>query len=75
MSNLLNIPHGNASYRWDRWTDGKAHRATQGKHFSCSLEAFRRALSTHAGRNGLRVKTRKVSGEVLAFQFFKRGGR
>lgn len=71
MSNgIESIPNGNTGYRWSLWTDGKLHRAWKGKHFSCSLEAFRRALSTHASRRGFRVRTRKLGRRLMAFQFF-----
>ncbi len=71
MSNSIQEkPAAAADYRWDRWTDGKPHRAWEGKHFHCSMEAFRRALSTHAGRRGMRVETRKLGRRLMSFQFF-----
>ena len=48
MSNLLTSRMETLVTAGTGGRTAKTHRATQGKHFSCSLEAFRRALSTHA---------------------------
>ena len=56
---LDSIPrHGNTRYPWASWADGQPHWAKARRDFTCSLEAFRRALFTYAKRHGLEVTTR-----------------
>lgn len=60
--------HGNAIYPWNKWTNGKAHKATQGVDFEGEANKFRNVLLATAKRMGRKVTTR-VKNSVVWFQF------
>ncbi len=68
MSKTTMPPHGNRLYPWDRWEDGRKHKARRGQHFAIPVETFRRSLAVRARRRKKQVTTR-VKGDVVTFQF------
>jgi hypothetical protein len=68
MTTKTLVPNGNRLYPWDRWQDGKPHKAARGKNFQITPEQFRKSLHMRATRIGQVVETR-VRGDVVWFQF------
>lgn len=62
--------HSGRQYPWDKWTNGRPWRASHGEDFECDPGVFRRMLTNHALRHGMKVVTRVVGEDVL-FQFSK----
>lgn len=55
-------------YPWHHWADGSAWRITHGKDFDISASSMAAIIRSHARRNGLQVRTRRV-GTAIEFQF------
>lgn len=65
-------------YPWDVWTDGRAWRLRQGRHFAGTAEGMRSTLNTHGRSRDIAVlvvtrsatDTPRDEGRYVAFQFF-----
>jgi len=62
-----------AVYPWDRWTDGRVWKATEGVDFQTARNVFRSTLANRAVRTGYTVKIDSVDGpkgsRSVVFQF------
>lgn len=58
-------------YPWLRWTDGRVRLAKGGVDFTISPEAFKWTLNSRARRDGTKVRTSIVNGDV-EFQFTRK---
>jgi hypothetical protein len=56
-------------YPWDEWLNGETHIITHGEDFDVSFQAMQAQLHTRAGKEGLKVRTKRLEGDKLAFQF------
>jgi len=64
------IPLGRRpKYDWDKWTNGEQHTIEQGKDFSLRIHSMRAQLHVKASTLGMKVETRLLEGDKLAFQF------
>lgn len=67
-----------SKYPWPAWTDGRARKIWQGRHFTSSAAGMRTTLVAHGRRRDIAVRvfgnssatTEDERGRVLYFQFF-----
>lgn len=55
-------------YPWHHWADGSAWRIKHGDDFAVPASSMAAIIRSHARRNGMTVRTRRV-GDAIEFQF------
>lgn len=61
----------NVKYPWNEWHDGKIYKAFEDDDYN-SFHSFRHILYTHADRNDMKVRVRRLREEkATVFQFYK----
>jgi len=66
--NELPLTNRHARYQWDKWlTPGDAWVATRGKDFDITAASFRGSLVNAAKRRGVRVTTRVLDDNQVAW--------
>ena len=68
----FSLPDRSAKYPYEQWTDGRVHRAEQGRDYYCSTAGFINAIRRKAGRMNALIEIRSdrtSKPNVVEFQF------